>query len=710
MNGRAAPSLDALATGLNARKRGSSYMALCPVHADRNPSLSLTEQDGRVLFTCRAGCPQEAVLDALRGRGLWPERQASSNGQANGHVPVAFGRRERRFEYYDQSRTLLAIHKRIDFSPPLPDGTRKQMPWLRPDGSPSAGAIHPPALPLYRLGDVLAAPLVTPVFLCEGEQAADALAARGYVTVSLSGGAGQTDFGTALNVLHGRVVVLWPDNDQKGQALMQRVARALQGRAAEVRVLDVPNLPAKGDAFDFFDAGRTVEELRQLVEAAPKSVNPPKSVTTPAETLSDPGAALTAMGCRLGSTITPENVGWLWQDRIAMAKLNILEGDGGQGKSLCAVDVAARLTANLPLPDGAPNPFGEKVKVVLLMAEDDPADTTVPRILAAGGDPSNVVFLDSVPDDEGGHFPTIPDDLTHIEAVVKMAGAKLLVFDPVVSYLSADVNSHNDHSVRRALCEVPSLAARQACAVVIVRHIGKNTAADPLHRGNGSGAFINLARCGLAIGPDPDDATGERRILAPHKTNVGERAQSWAYHIETAWVRRDEQADDQVKTARIVWEGVSTLTAADILGPKPDAETRSASELAADMLSQLLGADGTQQDEEQVWGAIKAAGVSRSSYVRARKALGVQADRVGGLGSSGKWVVSLPPKSVTPKSLTPQAEGVDTLSANGDSPDRKLPGDGDLGAKGVTVCGDTLSAPADLQYVPDDVADEEGEL
>ena len=57
------------------RKSGVGYIACCPAHEDRNPSLSLRDADGRVLVRCHAGCTQEAVIGALRAAGLWPERE-----------------------------------------------------------------------------------------------------------------------------------------------------------------------------------------------------------------------------------------------------------------------------------------------------------------------------------------------------------------------------------------------------------------------------------------------------------------------------------------------------------------------------------------------------------------------------------------------------------------------------------------------------------
>jgi hypothetical protein len=60
---------------LHGNRCGSGYIARCPAHDDRTPSLSLCDaSDGMVLVHCHTGCSQEAVLDALRSKGLWPER------------------------------------------------------------------------------------------------------------------------------------------------------------------------------------------------------------------------------------------------------------------------------------------------------------------------------------------------------------------------------------------------------------------------------------------------------------------------------------------------------------------------------------------------------------------------------------------------------------------------------------------------------------
>ena len=47
------------------RQRNGGYLVQCPAHEDLNPSLSVTEEGGKVLVKCFAGCSYEAIGDAL---------------------------------------------------------------------------------------------------------------------------------------------------------------------------------------------------------------------------------------------------------------------------------------------------------------------------------------------------------------------------------------------------------------------------------------------------------------------------------------------------------------------------------------------------------------------------------------------------------------------------------------------------------------------
>jgi len=63
---------ETLARALGGCRTGSHWMAPCPTHEDRDPSLSIRDaDDGKVLVHCHAGCDQSVVIGELRSRGLW---------------------------------------------------------------------------------------------------------------------------------------------------------------------------------------------------------------------------------------------------------------------------------------------------------------------------------------------------------------------------------------------------------------------------------------------------------------------------------------------------------------------------------------------------------------------------------------------------------------------------------------------------------------
>ena len=81
-------SIDVLLSRLNGvRENGADkYMARCPAHEDRSPSLAVKEcDDGRVLIHCFAGCETQDVLDAvgLTFGDLMPEQIGIDHSQEN---------------------------------------------------------------------------------------------------------------------------------------------------------------------------------------------------------------------------------------------------------------------------------------------------------------------------------------------------------------------------------------------------------------------------------------------------------------------------------------------------------------------------------------------------------------------------------------------------------------------------------------------------
>jgi len=87
---RCAMTAETIARALGGHRAGASWMALCPVHEDRSPSLSISAaKDGMVLVRCHAGCDQRDQIAALRERGLWQATGRASRIAANQRRRIA---------------------------------------------------------------------------------------------------------------------------------------------------------------------------------------------------------------------------------------------------------------------------------------------------------------------------------------------------------------------------------------------------------------------------------------------------------------------------------------------------------------------------------------------------------------------------------------------------------------------------------------------
>lgn len=94
------------------------YMACCPAHDDRSPSLSIKEcDDGRLLIHCFAGCPAVDVLEAvgLSLSDLFPDDLKGKHRV--GFIP--HHKRVRLQQAADHERTVLAC-MRADAANGLP--------------------------------------------------------------------------------------------------------------------------------------------------------------------------------------------------------------------------------------------------------------------------------------------------------------------------------------------------------------------------------------------------------------------------------------------------------------------------------------------------------------------------------------------------------------------------------------------------------------
>ncbi len=467
------------------------------------------------------------------------------------------------------------------------------------------------------------------VYIAEGEKDVDRLRVIGLTATTNPGGASKTTSGEskwkpeytaqlkAATIEH---VVILPDNDEPGLAHADQVARNCHAAGLKVKVVNLPGLKVKGDVSDWLDAGHTKDELVAIVKATglyePKAQAPHAADDT------------TPSGRRLrltpASDVTPRPVRWLWDGRLALGTLNLLGGREGIGKSIVECTLAADITRGRLSGVYAGTPRA----VIIAATEDSWEYTIVPRLMAAGADLSLVFRVDVETTGGGDAALSLPRDLPAVERLILEQGAVVMMLDPILSRLDAELDSHKDGEVRQALEPLVAVAERTGCSVLGLIHVNKSTSSDPLTTLMASRAFAAVARAVLFVMVDPDDET--TRLLGQPKNNLGRSdLPTLAFQIEGAKVA--DTVEGPVWTGKLRWTGETDRSIRDAM--QQAAETggtnRTVVSEAADWLEDYLASKDGSADSGDVKRDGAKAGHGKNAIDRARTKLKVTTVSVG---------------------------------------------------------------------------------
>jgi len=230
------------------------------------------------------------------------------------------------------------------------------------------------------------------------------------------------------------------------------------------------------------------------------------------------------------ANVEPCEVEWLWENRIPLGRLTMIAGMPGQGKSCVTCDMAARVTRGRPFPDRSPCEAGS---VLFIACEDDPADTIRPRLDAHHADPAKVHLLEGVElhgeDKTRELFFTLNDVEILEETIKEIPSLRLVVIDPIGSYIGTSANSNTDNEVRAVLAPIAEIAKKHDIAVVIVAHTRKSQATHADDMVMGSRAFTGIARAVWHLMPDSEDP--DKRLFLAGKSNLSKNNEGLSFKI-----------------------------------------------------------------------------------------------------------------------------------------------------------------------------------
>lgn len=453
------------------KPNGGGYLAQCPAHEDKNPSLSIHQGSQQpVVLHCMAGCEADDVLTAL---GLtWDELSQPREQQQKGEW-TPNGEAIACYNYRDENGTLLYQVLRT---------AGKDFPTRVPDPNMKSGW-------RWKLGNVRRVPYRLPqlleglnegnmVYICEGEKDVLSVEKAGGVATTNPGGAKKWNPEFAEFFRDADVLVV-ADKDKQGQKHARQVARTLDGLAAMVGIAEPADEGEIKDVTDHLEAGFSLDDL--MVTWNPNEEPPPDL----APDLYD----------FLNHVDPPED--WVVDGLIERGDRFMLTGLEGLGKSTLGRQVAVCVAAGLH-----PFDFYEIKPANVLFIDCENAERKArPKFRSIYQIVSSMGYSIEKGKLRLKHHPNGMDASSedHDWLVERVTAHKpdLLFIGPLYRLHTMDPS---DEVAARAITNaIDSARIKVDCAVIVEAHSGHGTGSDRQIRPLGSSLFLRWPEFGYGL-------------------------------------------------------------------------------------------------------------------------------------------------------------------------------------------------------------------
>jgi putative DNA primase/helicase len=439
------------------REGQDGWTALCPAHDDTRPSLSIAEgHDGRCLVYCHAGCATKDVVEVL-GLSMWDLFPVESDGEPKGGVmSKPSSEIETVYPYVDEVGELLfevVRYRPKDFRP-------------RRQGDDGRWIYNLTGVRrvLYRLRDVM---MATHVIFTEGEKDADRVrraaygfdpwkSVGGWAVTTCAGGTGgwRPEFAPFCA---GKTIYILPHNDKAGREFAQRLARDVSAFARKVKIVELPDLPQKGDASDYLESHDPIDLQEELRRAPLYQAPVPKSLYD--------ASSFNVQPLRDYYDEPEEEQRWIVDGLFPAGGMSLLTAKPKVGKTTLSRQLALDVAAGEPFLERAT----EQGSVIILALEEKRAEVKRHfRDLGATGD-------------EPIRIHCAPAPVKAMEQARNLLreypATKLLIIDPLFKF--ARVQDGNDYAqVTLALEPLLALARETGTHVMLVHHCRKGQLED----------------------------------------------------------------------------------------------------------------------------------------------------------------------------------------------------------------------------------------
>jgi 5S rRNA maturation endonuclease (ribonuclease M5) len=463
-----------IADFLGAKKTPNGWQANCPAHEDNRASLSIKDQDNKLVLKCHAGCEFKDILAALPQDIVGPGHPGHNGFDFAPHKSPTLNscKDGKDTHYLYLSADGVPLYRKVRRG--VKDGWRIDTA-MDSEGNMWDSGLHTAKRTLYNAEQLSERPK-EPVFVCEGEKDADTLTTLGLLAVTnIEGASGWSAEYTRL--LQKRDIVIVEDNDEAGAKRTEKLNETLQRAGCRVKVIRFRNLPPHGDVTDYVAQGHTLEDLVTIVTPAPTVpiVREPEWQVA-SEWMKQPVAP---------REIVLENV-------LCKGGKMVIIAPSKQRKSFFVLQMALCLSTGVQFLTFKI----KKSRNILLLQYEINSDSFHERLVKS----AHSLFLS---EHEGlanltvGNLRGCENTLDVVESKIRELQPEVIIFDPLYKLLDGDENQAAD--MKPLLRKFDALAELNNASVIYVHHDAKGVAGDRSITDRGAGSGVLQRDCDATI-------------------------------------------------------------------------------------------------------------------------------------------------------------------------------------------------------------------
>ena len=473
----------------------------CPFHPDRTASLSIKLSEA--VWMCHAGCGSGGILDFERrmfpGGDLnswWSTITKICGLEPNKRGARELGKLVATYDYRDPNGKLL--FQKLRYEP-------KNFVQRAPNGNGRWNySLSGVTKPLYRLPELVTCQVA---LIAEGEKDADALCALPWA--SLANGKPMPAVSATCNFdgagpgkwkdqyapyFAGRMVVIFPDNDEPGKIHASEVAKSVARYAHTVKIMELPDLSEHGDVSDYL-TNHTVSDLMAIISKTPHWQQESQAIKQVAPFFVPPSEIMHGQ----------PDVEWLVPGVIHKGGKGLIVAAPKAGKSLLALDLAVSLAAQQSWL-GQPC-LSRRVKTAVVSREDGPGMTKRRVAQVAEARSTSMDLLDrwmrfNTYEQKGSFSIQSDADLEEIIEWVKKEEVEFCIFDVLNVLHGADENSNT--AMTQVMKRFDSIKEATGVDLAIIHHDKKDSGTGN-KKPRGASAIDSWWEWKVSISPEPDN-------------------------------------------------------------------------------------------------------------------------------------------------------------------------------------------------------------